>query len=68
MNLDLNFPGIVEISLMNIYGRVVDKFEFDNSISKTFKYTIPSQIKSGSYFIMAQSKSGKGIHRIQIQR
>ncbi|MEQ8517611.1 MAG: serine hydrolase [Cytophagales bacterium] len=68
VNLDLNFPGIVEISLMDIYGRVVDKFEFDNSISKTFKYTIPSQIKSGSYFIMAQSKSGKGIHRIQIQR
>ncbi len=68
VNLDINIQGDIEISLIDIYGRVLDQVEISNNRSGTIEYSIPSNIERGSYFIKIDSEIGNKISRLQIQR
>lgn len=67
VNLDINAIGHIELSLTDIYGRLLDQIDISDAHIGTIEYAIPSNIKNGSYFITVKSESGSSVHRIQVQ-
>jgi hypothetical protein len=63
----LNSDEPTSLTLLDIFGKVVDQVETSTYANKMVQYMLPEGISNGTYLIRADNESGTSVFRIQVQ-
>lgn len=68
VTIELNSDEPTSLTLLDVFGKVMDEVETSTYANKMLEYMLPEGITNGTYLIRAENESGISVFRIQVQK